>query len=1210
MHPVVGENFRSLGTFGSKDGTIDVALESEQKVVAGTLKALEIQSLARYEYDLEGNMIASTDRLGNTTRYEYDMLNRRTKTLSPTTDPEKTVAVSEIVYDKAGNPWKQVDPYGNVTENVFGPFGEIVKTVRIANDHRGDVQTLTAQYEYDNAGRLVKATDPAGRNMENKYDALGRRIETINALGQSEKTEYDKNGQVIAEIDAAGNRTEYRYNLQGQRIATTMPKPGKNADSPTHRQAYNKAGQLMGSISPTGRVQSYLYDEFGRQSASYLGLLKEKPTRSENGKSVYAFENIFPNETYSVFVTWKKSLENKGETSVKVLENSDELFAGNIDVSENPKNDPWLIPFCTENFVRLGESFEPKSSSLTVEVDAAPENLSVYVLRTTPMSRLTYNDEGQVQSRMDAKGNSIFYSYDEFGRQISALRDGDENLCCSEGKTFYNEKDQTFASMSPDGRLNILGYDALGRQNKAFTGFLQEVKTGQYKLEGLPIGESFDVFVTGKATANAETLKLGEITLTKENTVTITNGTLEGKLAGQGHVAIVRKVPMQEIVFDFAGRTVATLDAKGNETRLFHDSLGRQIAAIQPAAEGQQTRLATHRYFDEAGNITAQVVVPVDAQSLKEAGKKRVTTMEYDVLGRATKIVQPSPDGKMVGPVTLQKYDERGNLVSAIDPLGHETQYAYDHLGRKIGEKNAEGGVTRFSYDNDGRMTSLTDPVGNTTAWDFGMNGRVAEEHVTIDGVTLSRTFLYDASDNIVQKIDRNGRVTEFAFDKLNRPISETWYDNAEALKAKKPVKTFRTTYNRAGKMATMEDGENNFEFSYNCFGQEIGQKQSLAGLDMPVAFEYSTDILGLRTEYTAKLDGKVDHANQYAFDHLGRAVTITQSLPLPLSVPGKNLLDKRAELAYDDFGQTASLARFEGDASVAETQNTFDMLGRVTNISHKNGEKTFANYDLAWDAGNRIVEMDMTDDKAEYMYDKTSQLLGAEYTSLPKEEYAYDLNGNRSNFETGEFNRLLSDAESEYQYDNEGNRVAKGDTKYFWDHRNRLTKVTTPAETVEYVYDYKNRLVKRNDETFVHDGWQVVMALQNGEVKDRYLWGAKQDELLCKNDEWMLGDHLNTVRDIVKSDGSVVKHLEYNAFGELQGEHEEELAFRYTGKMFDKATGLQWNINRWYDPAVGRWISEDPIGFEGKDTNLARYVGNRYSVSPRQERTEVSRKV
>ncbi len=45
--------------------------------------------------------------------------------------------------------------------------------------------------------------------------------------------------------------------------------------------------------------------------------------------------------------------------------------------------------------------------------------------------------------------------------------------------------------------------------------------------------------------------------------------------------------------------------------------------------------------------------------------------------------------------------------------------------------------------------------------------------------------------------------------------------------------------------------------------------------------------------------------------------------------------------------------------------------------------------------------------------------------------------------------------------------------------------------------------------------------------------------------------------------------------------------------RPFDAATGLQNNLNRWYDPATGRWLSEDPIGFEGGDANLYRYVEN-----------------
>ncbi len=52
------------------------------------------------------------------------------------------------------------------------------------------------------------------------------------------------------------------------------------------------------------------------------------------------------------------------------------------------------------------------------------------------------------------------------------------------------------------------------------------------------------------------------------------------------------------------------------------------------------------------------------------------------------------------------------------------------------------------------------------------------------------------------------------------------------------------------------------------------------------------------------------------------------------------------------------------------------------------------------------------------------------------------------------------------------------------------------------------------------------------------------------------------------------------------------------TGKLYDAKAGLQWNINRWYDPNVGRWCSEDPIGFRGKDVNLYRYVNSNQLVA------------
>lgn len=1220
-HPIVGEGLRSLGTVGGKDGKIEVSLESEQDIIAGPLQILEIQSLTRYEYDLEGNLVASTDRLGNMTKYEYDKLGRPTKTISPTTDPNRPEAVSQTIYDQAGNAWKQIDPYGYVTESLYGPFGEIVKTIRVADDRRGNVQTLVTQFDYDKSGRIIKTTDPAGRTTESKYDSLSRRIETTNALGHSQKTEYDKMGRVLAEVDAAGNRTEHCYNLQGRRVSTKLPKPSKNEESPVYRQFYNTAGQLTGSVSPTERVNSYLYDEFGRQTATYLGLLMEEPSRRDEGKSVYTFEHLFPNESYCIFASWKSSPTSKSEISIKVYDilndKSDEVHAGTVRSSENPKHDSWCPPFRSAVYQRLGETIVPKGNTISVELNGNLDDFNVYLVRVTPMSRTAYNEKGQVQSRTDARGNSVFFTYDAFGRQISALRDGDENHCCSEGKTFYNENGQVLASLATDGRLTINGYDALGRQNKSYLGYLTEVKTGQYNLEGLALGEEFELYTSEKADGKVDSLKLGDLTLVKQKTFTTAETTLRGTLDGQGHVVIVRKLPMQEMKFDFAGRTDASLDAKRNETSMFYDSLGRQIAVVQPAVEGMQTRLASHHYFDEAGNMTTQIVVPVDSKSLKEAGDRRATRIEYDLLDRVVKIIQPSPRGEDAGPIMRQEYDSVGNLIKTIDPLGNETRFAYDNLRRKNGEENAEGGVASFTYDSEGRMVSLTDPVGNTTSWTFGMSGRIVAEHIKIDGIRHDRLFFYDASNNIVSKVDRNGRITEYTFDKLNRHTSEIWFDDYRTWKEQAPSKVFKATYNRAGKMVTMDDGDNRFEFTYGIFGQEIHQKQTLGGLEKPVEFAFQTDISGLRTQHQAIVDGNVDHVNRYKFDDLGRMTSISQT--------GENLVDRSVRIAYDTSGQLETQERFEAEKPVAKTMNKYDGLGRIMNISHTKGETVFADYDISWDAGNRITDFDFTylngppKKKSRYEYDKTSQLIGAKYDFMKNEMYKFDPNGNRvkaeiqgrpENYETGEFNRLLSDGENRFEFDAEGNRIAKlmddQATKYFWDHRNRLVKVETPSETIEYMYDYKNRIVRRrqNEQSmvFVHDGWQIVMQFDGDGDDDlsgknpsrRYLWGSKQDVLLCDNESWVLSDHLNTVRDLIKADGSVAAHLEYNAFGKLLINPElTETLLAYTGKLSDTKTGLQWNINRWCDVSVGRWCSEDSIGFEANDLNLMRYVGN-----------------
>jgi RHS repeat-associated protein len=83
-------------------------------------------------------------------------------------------------------------------------------------------------------------------------------------------------------------------------------------------------------------------------------------------------------------------------------------------------------------------------------------------------------------------------------------------------------------------------------------------------------------------------------------------------------------------------------------------------------------------------------------------------------------------------------------------------------------------------------------------------------------------------------------------------------------------------------------------------------------------------------------------------------------------------------------------------------------------------------------------------------------------------------------------------------------------------------------------------------------------------------------------------------VRDLTNASGVVQDHLDYDGFGKAT---ESNTSFgdryKYTGREYDSTTGLQYNRTRYYDPATGRWTSEDPIGFQAGDSNLYRYVGN-----------------
>jgi len=69
--------------------------------------------------------------------------------------------------------------------------------------------------------------------------------------------------------------------------------------------------------------------------------------------------------------------------------------------------------------------------------------------------------------------------------------------------------------------------------------------------------------------------------------------------------------------------------------------------------------------------------------------------------------------------------------------------------------------------------------------------------------------------------------------------------------------------------------------------------------------------------------------------------------------------------------------------------------------------------------------------------------------------------------------------------------------------------------------------------------------------------------------------------------------HLDFGAFAQLDGTSVADFLFAYTGRPLDPDTGLYDYRARWYDAQVGRFVSEDPLGFAAGDMNTYRYVGN-----------------
>ena len=103
-----------------------------------------------------------------------------------------------------------------------------------------------------------------------------------------------------------------------------------------------------------------------------------------------------------------------------------------------------------------------------------------------------------------------------------------------------------------------------------------------------------------------------------------------------------------------------------------------------------------------------------------------------------------------------------------------------------------------------------------------------------------------------------------------------------------------------------------------------------------------------------------------------------------------------------------------------------------------------------------------------------------------------------------------------------------------------------------------------------------------------RYLYGPVIDQLFARyaNGEvdWYLGDYLGSVRQIVRTDGTVLDQLTYDSFGKILSETNPTNGdrFKYTAREYDALFAKYYYRARYYGPDVGRFYGEDPIRLWG----------------------------
>jgi RHS repeat-associated protein len=598
----------------------------------------------------------------------------------------------------------------------------------------------------------------------------------------------------------------------------------------------------------------------------------------------------------------------------------------------------------------------------------------------------------------------------------------------------------------------------------------------------------------------------------------------------------------------------------------------------------------------------------------------RVSTTTFDELGRKLLVESPGlptarfqydDDGRVIeetseadGDVrtTSYEYGDDGALARVTGADGNTSTIVRDTLGRAIQGTRADGESALRTFDENGNLLSLTPPGRDAHLFRYRdatnqLTGTVPpaipDQRSSIAGLGVGETELVYTEDNQLERITRSD-----GFEIINTYDAESGrlasvdladaqitygYDANGALTSINRSDSVRVTTKHDGPLMTGVAWTGAIQGTVSAtYDENFRLATMTVNGSSSVTYGYDDD--GLVTRATAN------------------GVTLALAHDAESGMVGGTALGLVSTAqAYNGFAELSVLAADFDGADLFRQDIERDGLGRITSITEVIGGET----------------LELT-----YAYDDIGRLVEASRDGTAR-SYTYDTNGNRLSFEREGAEPLLGEYDAQDRiksYDALAfEQTAHGDLLRIDDGTdalelgydelgNLLDATLTGAEGanhLEYVVDgLGRRVAKRVNGSFskawlYRDGLRPVSEVDSTGTFMHFIYagaGNSPDFILRAGVPLrVIKDHLGSVRLVVNAQTGVVEQrLDYDEFGRVLDDTRPGFQpFGYAGGLYDPDTRLTRFGRRDYAADIGRWVTKDPLGFEGGDTNLYAYCAN-----------------